>query len=104
MMCKSDEYVPIVGSHWIALAETDEPLHKSNSASPSQSRSPSSERSQSPSALRNTVARLGQVPWPPRQIDFEDEENEEPSISEVINEEDQLNQLHFQREGEREGA
>ncbi|KAI1698203.1 putative SCAN domain-containing protein 3-like [Ditylenchus destructor] len=100
---ESDEYVPIDGSHWIALAETDEPLHKSNSASPSQSRSPSSERSQSPSALNNTIARLQQIPQHESQIFFE-EENEEPSFSDVINEENLLNKLHFQREAEREGA
>ncbi|KAI1695393.1 RNA recognition motif domain-containing protein [Ditylenchus destructor] len=34
----------------------------------------------------------------------EDGENEEPSITDVINEENELNQLHFQREAEREGA
>ncbi|KAI1718987.1 KRAB-A domain-containing protein 2 [Ditylenchus destructor] len=103
MVYQSDEYVPIDGSNWIALAETDEPLHKSNSASPSQSRSPSSERSQSPSALNNTIARLQQFPQRDRQILFE-VENEEPSFSDAINEENQLNQLHFQREAEREGA
>ncbi|KAI1722104.1 integrase core domain-containing protein [Ditylenchus destructor] len=108
---ESDEYVPIDGSHWIALAETDEPLYKSNSASPSQSRSPSSERSQSPSSLNNTIARLQQFPQRERQMFFEVEneepsfsESNEPSFSEVINEENQLNKLHFQREAEREGA
>ncbi|KAI1698064.1 hypothetical protein Ddc_19340 [Ditylenchus destructor] len=59
----------------------------------------------SPSSQTSDLYRANlQGHW--RDLNFaeEDGENEEPSITDVINEENELNQLHFQREAEREGA
>ncbi|KAI1699594.1 zinc finger, c4 type (two domains) domain-containing protein [Ditylenchus destructor] len=108
---ESDEYVPIDGSNWIAQAETDEPLETSNSPStarsrsqsPARSRSQSPARSGSPSSQSSDLYRAN-LQGHYRDLNFEDEENDDPSISGVLDEEDELNRLHFQREAEREGA
>ncbi|KAI1700836.1 KRAB-A domain-containing protein 2-like [Ditylenchus destructor] len=73
-------------------AENDEPLETSNSPSPARS-SPSSQASDSITQLQQ----MGQCPW--KDISFEEEE-----YGAVLDEQEQLNRLHFQREQEREGA
>ncbi|KAI1717241.1 DUF236 repeat domain-containing protein [Ditylenchus destructor] len=96
---KADPKAPQKGG----AAGSHDPNYQTLAGIGGDSKSPSSERSQSPSALNNTKARLQQIPQHESQIFFE-EENEEPSFSDVINEENLLNKLHFQRDAEREGA
>ncbi|KAI1712428.1 integrase core domain-containing protein [Ditylenchus destructor] len=94
------EFITLDGSKWIELAENDEPLETSNSPSPARSRSQSPARSSPSSQARDSITRLqqmGQGPW--KDISFEEEE-----YGIVLDEQDELNRLHFQREQEREGA
>ncbi|KAI1691665.1 putative SCAN domain-containing protein 3-like [Ditylenchus destructor] len=92
--------ITLDGSKWIELAENDEPLETSNSPSPARSRSQSPARSSPSSQASDSITRLQQMSqgtW--KDVSFEEEE-----YGAVLDEEEQLNRLHFLREQEREGA
>ncbi|KAI1726127.1 integrase core domain-containing protein [Ditylenchus destructor] len=94
------EFITLDGSKWIEKAENDEPLETSNSPSPARSRSQSPARSSPSSQASDSITRLKQMSqgtW--KDVSFEEEE-----YGAVLDEEDQLNRLHFLREQEREGA